>query len=105
MSGPKARMRRDTSVRDPLSWLALILSSGETPIETRLAEERGRKARAGHLVRMLDVEADRENGAFDPMADSVDVAAFVAECQREAAAHYGTAGPEFVRQLLSHEGA
>jgi putative DNA primase/helicase len=43
----RARMRRDTSLRDPLSWLALILSSGETVIETRLGEERGRKARAG----------------------------------------------------------
>ena len=98
----KTRMRRDTSARDPLSWLTLILSSGETPVESKLAEERGRP-RAGHLVRLLDVKADRVNGAFDHMAEGVDIVTFVDECRREAAAHYGRAGPELVRQLLVHD--
>jgi hypothetical protein len=59
----KIRMRRDTTERARLTWLTLMLSSGETPTEIRLAEDRSR-ARAGHLVRLLDVKADRANGAF-----------------------------------------
>jgi uncharacterized protein (DUF927 family) len=95
----KLRMRRDTTQRDSLTWLTLVLSSGETPIEIKLQEDRHR-ARAGHLVRLLDVKADRPNGAFDAMAEGVGLIAFVTECQRAAATHYGTAGPTFVRQLL-----
>jgi hypothetical protein len=95
----KLRMRRDTTQRDSLTWLTLVLSSGETPIEIKLQEERGRP-RAGHLVRLLDVKADRANGAFDSMAEGIGVFAFVAECQRAAATRYGSAGPAFVRRLL-----
>jgi uncharacterized protein (DUF927 family) len=95
----KLRMRRDTTQRDSLTWLTLVLSSGETPIEIKLQEERARP-RAGHLVRLLDVRAARPNGAFDAMAEGVGLIAFVAECQRAATTHYGAAGPAFVRRLL-----
>jgi hypothetical protein len=95
----KMRMRRDTTARDPLTWLTLILSSGELPIEVKIAEERGRP-RAGHLVRLIDIKADRINGAFDEMVEGIGVTAFVAGCQSAAAACCGAAGPEFVRQLL-----
>ncbi|PZR80851.1 MAG: hypothetical protein DLM68_18775, partial [Hyphomicrobiales bacterium] len=63
----KARAARDGSLREPKSWRVLILSTGEVPTETKLAEDRGRKARAGQLVRMLDIQADRGEGfgAFD----------------------------------------
>ena len=58
----KARAARDGSLREPKSWRVLILSTGEVPIETKLAEEKGRKARAGQLVRMLDIPAERGAG-------------------------------------------
>jgi uncharacterized protein (DUF927 family) len=95
----KMRMNRDTTARDSLTWLTLILSSGETPIEIKLTEDR-KRPRAGHLVRLLDVKADRANGAFDEVGVT-GVLPFVNECGREAAAHYGVAGPEFVRRLLN----
>jgi putative DNA primase/helicase len=63
----KARAARDGTLRETKSWRVLILSSGEVPAETKLLEDRGRKARAGQLVRILDIPADREKGygAFD----------------------------------------
>jgi uncharacterized protein (DUF927 family) len=96
----KLRMRRDTTSRDSLTWLTLILSSGETPIEVKLAEGR-RRARAGHLVRLIDIKADRANGAFDAMAEGVAPHQYADECKRSAAACYGSAGPAFVGQLLA----
>jgi hypothetical protein len=48
----KMRMRRDTTAHAPLTWLTLIMSPGEIPIEVKLAEDRHR-ARAGRLVRLL----------------------------------------------------
>ena len=33
--------------------------------EAKLAEERGRKSRAGQIVRMLDIPAERAHGVFD----------------------------------------
>jgi Domain of unknown function (DUF927) len=73
----KARTARDGSLREPKSWRVLILSTGEVPIETKLAEDRGRKARAGQLVRMLDIPADRCRGfgVFDHGGPSNDAGA------------------------------
>jgi uncharacterized protein (DUF927 family) len=95
----KIRMRRDTTERARLTWLTLMLSSGELPIEVKLAEEKAR-ARAGHLVRLIDIKADRPNGAFDAVPPAVGVLKFVAECGQSSATYYGTAGPEFVHRLL-----
>jgi putative DNA primase/helicase len=50
----KARMARDTSARESKSWRIMSLSSGEFPMETKLGEDK-RKARAGQMVRMLDI--------------------------------------------------
>ncbi len=101
----KARAARDGALREPKSWLVLILSSGEIPIETKLAEDRGRKARAGQLVRMLDIPADRGLGfgAFDHGGPDDDAGALAKAFKNAAATAYGTAGPEFVRRLIADE--
>ena len=97
----KARAARDGSLREPKSWRALILSSGEIPTETKLSEDRGRKARAGQLVRMLDVPADRGFGfgAFDSGGADGDASKLAKAFKHAAISAYGTAGPEFVRQI------
>jgi uncharacterized protein (DUF927 family) len=94
----KLRMRRDASHRDPLTWLLLFLSSGEISLEAKLAEG-GHRPKAGQLVRLLDIHADRINGAFDDLGE-VDPHLYAQQCERVAETHFGTAGPEFVRQLL-----
>ena len=103
--GGKARAHRDGSLRDPKSWRVLTLSSGEVPIDAKLAEDHGRKSRAGQLVRMLNVPADRGRGfgVFDGPGSEGEAAALSKACRRTAALAYGTAGPELVRRLIGSE--
>jgi uncharacterized protein (DUF927 family) len=97
----KARAGRDGSLRDPKTWRTLILSTGELPIEGKLAEDNGRRARAGQLVRMLDVPADRGLGfgVFDHGGPDNDAAKIADHIKKEVASNFGVAGPEFVRRL------
>jgi putative DNA primase/helicase len=99
----KVRAARDGSLREPKSWRALILSTGEVPIETKILEEKGRKVRAGQLVRMLDIQADRGKGfgAFDHSGTDNDAGALAKAFKHAAISAYGTAGPEFVRQIIA----
>jgi uncharacterized protein (DUF927 family) len=101
----KARAARDGSLREPKGWRVLFLSSGELPTETKLTEARGQKARAGQLVRLLDIPADRGTGfgAFDHAAGYADAAALAKAFKLAAVSAYGTAGPEFVRRVISEE--
>lgn len=101
----KARAARDGSLRDPRTWRTLILSTGELPIEGKLAEDRGRRAKAGQLVRMLDIPADRGAGfgIFDHGGEGNNPSSIADAMKRAAVTDYGTAGPEFVRRLLSKD--
>ncbi len=57
----KQRASRDGSLSEPKSWRVIVISSGEIPLEAKLTEGKG-KARAGQLIRILDVPA---TGASD----------------------------------------
>jgi putative DNA primase/helicase len=99
----KVRSLRDGAMREPRTWRVLTISSGEVPIEGKLAEDRGRKTRAGQMVRMLDVPAARTCGVFDHAGPDGDAANFAKACKLAAASAYGTAGPEFVRRLIADD--
>ncbi len=99
----KARMRADTASREQKGWRVLVISSGEIPIAVKLGEDRGSKARAGQLVRMLDIPADRGSGhgAFDNAGAEDDAGKLAKAFKGAAISAYGTAGPEFVRRLIA----
>jgi putative DNA primase/helicase len=99
----KQRAGRDGSAREPKSWRVLFLSSGELPVDAKLSEAPGRKARAGQLVRLLDVPAERGAGfgVFDNGGPDGDASAFANSIKLAATTAYGTAGPEFVRRLIA----
>jgi putative DNA primase/helicase len=101
----KNRARRDGSLRNPRNWRVLVISSGEIPIETKLAEDRGRKPRAGQLVRMLDIPGDRGLGfgVFDNAGSAKDAAELAQSFKSAAVSAYGTAGPAFVRRIVDEE--
>jgi putative DNA primase/helicase len=101
----KARAARDGSLRKPKTWRVLILSTGEVPTGTKLAEDRGRKARLGQLVRMLDIPVDRGKGfgAFDHGEPDGGAGALAKALKHAAISVYGMAGPEFVRRLIAKE--
>lgn len=98
----KQRAARDGSPREPKSWRVLFLSSGELPVDAKLCETAGRKARAGQLVRLLDIAAERDAGfgVFDNAGPDGDAAVLAKSIQLAAISAYGTAGPEFVRRLI-----
>ncbi|HZZ22332.1 MAG TPA: DUF927 domain-containing protein, partial [Roseiarcus sp.] len=97
----KTRMRRDASLKPPHKWRTFALSSGETPIAVRIGEEqRVKRAHAGQLVRAIDVPVRRELGVFDRPYVDFDAKAFADEMKRGASTCYGTAGPQFVRELI-----
>ena len=97
----KARAARDGALREPRSWRVLTISSGEVPVDAKLIEDRGRKPRAGQLVRMLDIPAARAFGVFDHAGPDGDAASLAKACKRAAVSGYGTAGPKFVRRLIA----
>ena len=99
----KQRASRDGSAREPKSWRVLYISSGELPVDAKLAETPGRKARAGQLVRLLDVPAERGMGfgAFDNGGQDGDAGALAKSIKLAATSAFGTAGPAFVRRLIT----
>lgn len=101
----KARAARDGSLREPRTWRVLILSTGEVPTGTKLAEDRGRKARAGQFVRMLDIPGDRGSGfgAFDHGGQDGDAGTLAKAFKQAAISAYGAAGPQFVRRVICED--
>jgi putative DNA primase/helicase len=99
----KARAGRDGGYRQPKSWRSMLLSSGEVDVTTKLAEDRGRRARAGQLVRLLDIPADRGLGfgTFDHAGPDDDAALLAKSFKQAATSAYGSAGPEFVRRIIA----
>jgi putative DNA primase/helicase len=100
----KQRASRDGSPREPRSWRVLFLSSGEISVEVKLSETPGRRARAGQLVRLLDVPSDRGTGfgVFENGGLENNAGALAKSIKLAATSAYGTAGPEFVRRLIAN---
>lgn len=98
--GGKVRAARDGGMREPKSWRVMFISTGEITSETKLSEDRGRKARAGQMVRLLDIPADRGFGVFDHAGPDGDAAKLAKACKHAAVSAYGVAGPEFVRRVI-----
>jgi uncharacterized protein (DUF927 family) len=100
----KQRMRRDATLKPSHSWRAMVLSSGEFPIETKLNEDpkHGARAHAGQLVRAVDIPVNGLHGVLDAFeSDDVDPSAFAEQCKSATSTCYGTAGPQFVRRLIA----
>jgi uncharacterized protein (DUF927 family) len=101
--GGKVRAARDGGMREPKSWRVMVLSTGELPVEAKLSEDRGRKAKAGQLVRMLDIPTERGFGVFDHAGQDNDAGKLAKAFKQAAISAFGTAGPEFVRRLIDEQ--
>jgi putative DNA primase/helicase len=62
-----------------------------------------RGTRAGHLVRAIDIRANRAYGVFDSAHPDFDGEAFSNQMKDASSRYYGTLGPEFVRQLIDRK--
>ncbi|NDB68788.1 MAG: DUF927 domain-containing protein [Methylocystaceae bacterium] len=101
----KSRASRSGDLREPKSWRIFFISSGELPIERKLNEDKGRKAMAGQLVRLLDIPADAGEGfgAFSNGGENNDAAQLAKQFKTACTTFYGTAGPAFVRALIDEQ--
>ena len=101
----KQRARRDGSPQEPTRVARFRAFQRRAPVETKIAEDYGRKPRAGQTVRLLDVPADRGLGfgAFDHAGGFADAGKLADAIKDAARSAYGTAGPEFVRRLLASD--
>jgi putative DNA primase/helicase len=97
----KARATRDADVRARAEWRVMLLSNGELGLADKIAES-GRKARAGQLVRLVDVPADAGKGfgLFDD-PKGMAPADFAERIKGDAFRTYGTAGLAFLEALAN----
>lgn len=98
----KIRADRTGDARQAKTWRLLWISTAEIAVDQKLSEDRGRKAKAGQMVRMLDVPADRGlgYGCFNHVDGYSDGAALANALKAAAQSSYGTAGPAFVAALI-----
>jgi putative DNA primase/helicase len=97
----KARAQRSGGAKPSASWRVLFLSSGEIGISARLSEI-GKRARAGHEVRLVGIPADagRGLGVFENIHDAPTADIFSGNLRDAAGRYYGTAGPAFLESLI-----
>ena len=95
----KARMADTANLRASRTWQVFLLSTGE--ISSRaLLEADGRTAKAGQLVRLVDIPAEGADGGIFHDCHGMAPAAFADRLKRGCAGHFGTAGPAYIRGLI-----
>ncbi|MEQ1813397.1 MAG: DUF927 domain-containing protein [Candidatus Nitrotoga sp.] len=94
----KQRAGRTGSARAVTRWKCFVLSSGERTIATAMMEG-GHKAKAGQSVRLLDIPAARNFGAWDNLHGLPSGTAFSDAIKQAAVTHHGHAGRAFLEKL------
>jgi putative DNA primase/helicase len=96
----KDRARAGGGNRRGTTWLTLVLSSSEESA-ARLADQAGRRIKAGQEIRMLDVPAIVPGGygCFDHIHGATDGSAFAQALRRSVIMQYGTAAPAFLEYI------
>jgi uncharacterized protein (DUF927 family) len=98
----KVRATRDGSARPVAEWRIVVLSSGETPLEAKIAEERGQRVKAGQLVRCIDIPGDfAAHGCFEELHGAAPAGAFARELYEATRQYYGTPCRKFLTDLAA----
>ncbi|WP_262299707.1 DUF927 domain-containing protein [Microvirga sesbaniae] len=101
----KARGTRDGDARVRSEWRVMLLSSGEIGLGDKIAET-GKRAKAGQLIRLVDVPADAGKGfGLFENTKGYGPAQFSKVIKSAALEFYGTAGQAFVKKLAENPGA
>lgn len=99
----KQRAGRDGGARSLTRWRCMILSNGERSVESAMLEG-GQRAKAGQMVRILNLPATRTHGAWDNLHRHSTGAAFTDALKTAAKTHYGSAGRAFLEHLSNDTG-
>ena len=98
----KKRLNKDSELKPSREWNLAVLSSGEIGIADKIAES-GKKAKAGQMVRCIDIESLRSNelGIFDTLHDDIENGAKFSNLLKQASSKYhGTASEKFITSLM-----
>jgi putative DNA primase/helicase len=100
----KQRAGRSGEPRPRLEWRVPVLSSGEITLADKIGEDRGKPARVGVDVRIIDVAADAGEGMgiFECLHGRANGAVFCDQLREAALNNYGTAGPKFVHLMAGN---
>ncbi|MEW7864386.1 DUF927 domain-containing protein [Aeromonas diversa] len=97
----RTRANADLSRRAKLQWRTTFLSNGEVDLEHSLASV-GKRHKAGHDVRMINVQADTNRyGLFEELHGQTDGASLSKLLAERVAAHHGVAFRTFIEQLVN----
>lgn len=97
----KIRLNKNITLRKPMEWRTLFLSSGEISLADHLATV-GKRSRGGMEVRLVDLPADAGKGlgAWENLHEFKSGKEFSDHLQEAAKTYYGTAAREFIRRLI-----
>lgn len=98
----KTRANRIGSARHVHRWRLTVISTGERSLSAAM-QEGGKQAKAGQLVRLLNIPANREKGAFDDLHELADGRAFADHLKTECGKHFGYAGIDFIKHVLTEK--
>lgn len=98
----KARMRRDATARETLTWRTLFLSTGEVGLLAKLVEI-GRRPRAGQAMRLVEVPSDAGAGlgCFETLHGRANGDALARHLKVAADQHKGHAARAFVEKVAA----
>jgi uncharacterized protein (DUF927 family) len=99
----KSRAGRSGDARRPAEWRLLFLSSGEMSLADKIAEDgRGRRARAGQEVRVVDILADAGAGLglFEDLHGFQSADAFARHLKEASGQHYGHPMRAYLQALV-----
>ncbi|MFM5375172.1 DUF927 domain-containing protein [Aeromonas veronii] len=95
----RARANTDLSRRAKLQWRTTFLSNGEVDLEHSLASV-GKRHKAGHDVRMINIEADTDrHGIFEELHGHPNGASLSKTLAERTAQYHGIAFRAFVEEL------
>lgn len=97
----KQRSSRDATPRDLKTWRTMGLSSGETGLVDHMLSG-SKKARAGQLVRIMDVPAETDkHGCFEEIHSHKNSKEFADAIDEACKENYGTAARDFIEKIIA----
>lgn len=92
----KSTLTSSRKIRQVRTWRGNILSNGEKSMRQAI-EESGRTAKAGQMLRIIDI---RIEDIFPSTPKEMSEADFANHLKQMCSAYYGTAGPAFIQGLV-----
>ncbi|VEE72849.1 DUF927 domain-containing protein [Yersinia pseudotuberculosis] len=95
----KQRASKTGTARVIARWKTAVISSGELTTSSTI-ELAGENVKAGQTVRLIDISAQRQYGAWDNLHQFTSGSSFSEHLKSQSNMNYGVAGREFLTHLV-----